>query len=193
MAAAWWEAAAEAGSRAPTSFPPAAWIYMHAVLAAVWHDLCADAIIIPPAPDLKTSLRTDEPSGRRLKTHTAPHRILLPPVRAQPAIWADAADRAALARATAGGHGYRRLPQDWQQRRDRPDFQHRQAAAAQRAIDHGYPPPPPGFTYVRPFMRGLVHGEPLRQLDQVTVRSRGLFTLLLGLQPLAADAVVDEA
>jgi hypothetical protein len=197
LGSAWWEARPETADRFPLSFPSAAWALVHPVLAAFWYDLCADAVVIDqrllerprPPEDNARSFRAKVPSRMR--------RAILPPVRYRRAVWATDADRELIRQATLVGHGYRRLPTHWEDRAARLDFQRRQEAAQERARRHGYPEPPPGFTFVKAFTRGLIavpEQSPAAQRPEIKVRSRGLFTLMLGLQEGAAHAaaMLDE-
>ncbi|PDV97773.1 hypothetical protein [Candidatus Chloroploca asiatica] len=181
-AVAWWGATPASSTRFPISFPPAAWLLMHAILAALWHDLCAEAIVMEPQPDAAPPAR---PSGAREATGRGPgggRSVRLPPVRYL-AHWGSDEDRALINAYVLAGHGYRRLPSGWEARQDRRDFQRRTTAAADRAHAHGLDAPPPGYTYVAPHQRpaGRIQAdEGLAAPRQV--QARGLFTLRLGLR-----------
>lgn len=172
--AAWWYARPESSERHPLTFPASLWVIMHPVFAAIWHDLCADVITVQRPPDLGT---TAKPTGKPKKTaKPTKQRIILPPVR-YAAQWGQSDELAAITHYTAAGHGYRRLPADWEERAGDRSFQQRQQQAAERAELEGMAAPPPGYTYVRAYSRVVRGHAP----QGVVVRCRGLFTLVLGL------------
>lgn len=196
-ASAWWSIDLPSDPnllRVPATFPASLMILLSAVLAALWHDLCAESIVLPPPDELQGDAPSSQPTplpgtkqGKKKHGKPAQRYISLPPVKRAPQTvqWADAVDREALRHATRGGHGYRPLPTGWEERQERRDFQERQREAALRAQKYLYPPPPLGFTYVKPFVRGASLGEISEEEGAQPlpkVRSRGLFSLILGLQ-----------
>lgn len=176
-ARAWWAASPEAGERAPVTIPPACWVLLHTVLAALWHDLCADAIEI----EISSSRPHRQPQRERERKQSAV--IQLPPTRYYRAHWMEPVSDQTLEEIRRGGNCYRRLPDEWEERRARPDFIQRQRQAAERAERHGAPPPPPGYTYVRPWISGpdaeYDDARPSRAPRRVI--SRGLLSLILTL------------
>ena len=177
MAMAWWDATATSSTRTPVTIPAAAWSLLHPVLAGIWHDLCADAVVLED--DVPREERGGHaPSGRRTPGRTT--RVLPAVRRPVRATWADAIDRETIRRAAAVSAEYRRLPTGWQERETHADVARRRIRTAQRAEQYGYPAPPPGFTFVRPHTRGGA-AEPTAGAS-VTVRARGLFTLALGMR-----------
>lgn len=182
MAATWWGATATSARHTPITLPSSAWVMTHLVLAALWYDLCADAITLTtPGPTIAPSTRPQQAARRARKRRTT---VTLPPIRhiAQ-AQWAEAADRQLLQKACAVGHGYRRLPPDWQNRSTKPATRRCRSAACTRAAAYQCPPPPPGFTFVKPYLRGADLPTTPPGVDSAPrVRARGLFTLLLTLQ-----------
>lgn len=188
VALAWWSAAASSAERAPLTFPPAGWMLIHTLLAALWHDLCADAIEVDARPSPRTTGIYD-PHGRQTPPAQHHRRVMLPPVRYR-ARWGSDEERRILSHYTLVDVGYRRLPRGWQERCERADFERRQEAAAVRARANGYDAPPPGFTYVAPHQRPVMRltGEPVMPRETMKVRSRGLFTLLLGLRREAMES-----
>jgi hypothetical protein len=190
MAAAWWPARPDTAARHPLSFPAAAWVVLHPVLAGIWHDLCADALQVPDARPPRPHPRPEREPPPRAARGRSP--CVLPPPRPVPRVaWASADDRARIARACALRGAYRRLPPAWEQRVGRDDFCTRRQAAADRATRYGYPPPPPGFTFVRPHTRGIGEPDP-GQHPAARVRPRGLFALALGLQNVPEETVPEE-
>lgn len=169
--ACWWAADPASAASIPWSMPFGLWPWLHALAAALWHDLCTDATVVVGAaaplagPERRDRRRGREAGERRSVVSLPGRRHVRGPAPA------------ALAAATAAGHGYRRLPRDWEERAERPDFLERREAAAERAEQHGHPPPPVGFTYVRPHLvtRGAV-------VPATRVRCQGLLALTLAAQ-----------
>lgn len=186
MGATWWQADAHTGIRVPLAFPPAAWVVLHAVLAALWADLCADAVTIEsPNPRQQTGPRRERGGGR-------PTPIVLPPPRYHratppvPATWITPDEEAILDRTRLMGRSYRRLPAGWEERRDNPDFQRRRTAAQHRAGQEGVAPPPDGWTFVASFtktMRGSSAGSDASPTSAAprSVRSTGLTAMVVAL------------
>ena len=73
------------------------------------------------------------------------------------------------------GH-YRRHEYVAERRQDEQAIKRLREAAAARAAQFGLPPPPPGYTFVSPFMRGVGQGEGGEQ-EARDVRARGLAAL----------------
>ncbi len=202
MAAGWWEASPDSSLRTPLTYTPASWVLLHPIWASVWHDLKADAVVLHK-PDLQTAGQTvvrgqHKQSKQRGQSTRPRQKIYLPPVRVVTrAQWASDAERRTLRQATAGGHGYRRLPPGWEEREQlalhqyeqhggsMPGILRRREEAARRAQAHDYPPPPPGFTYVAPYLRGGKQPEGTPAIP--SVRAKGLFSLVLGLQVNAVE------
>lgn len=186
IAAAWWAAQPESSERYPLTFPAAAWTLMHPIFAALWHDLCADAIVVHRRPhDSTTNSAEAQPTtARPARRKPTKRHILLPPPR-YVGEWGSNEERAAIDRYVLVGHGYRRLPAGWEERESRRDFQQRQERAAERARSEGMDAPPPGFTYVSSYERGVRSARTGQQ--PYVVRSRGLFTLMLGLRQVANE------
>jgi hypothetical protein len=211
MAAAWWPARTDSAERTPLSYTPASFVLLHPVMASVWHDLKADAVVLEK-PDLLIGGRgASSPSKPAKKRRGQAGRkksskIYLPPVRVvDKAQWGSSADRRTLQTATARGHGYRPLPVGWEEREQaaRDQFQlggsmpallRRREEANRRAAEHNYPPPPPGFTYVQPFWTG--GAKPLEEAAErgsiPSVRAKGLFSLVLGLQSHGIEPLQTE-
>ena len=168
----WWPASPTAGDRVPLSVPPGVWPLVHNTLAALWHDLLADAIVVESAgPGDSTTAQKNSPPRRQLGTST----VQLPPLRYKrpaQAQWVSAEDTATIRRACQIGPTHRHLP---------PGTQARDAEL--RATASGYPAPPPGYTFVRGYTRGgrgdTTTPAPVRQ-----VRAQGLFRLALVLRTL---------
>ena len=164
----------------PLTFPAAAWGLLHPLLAGLWRNLCADAIPVADVPQPAAGLpRTG--SGKPAGSAGRARPIRLPPPRQSAyTVGADTTDRAALLAARRMGQDYRRLPRGWEARQRQPDFQHRRTAAIGRAGAHHCPAPPPGFTFVRPFVRGT--GAPAAgDAPPQAVHAPGLCAVLLGL------------
>lgn len=90
--------------------------------------------------------------------------------------------------------GYRRLPAGWEEHQHRPDFQRRRDEAITRARRYGWMDPREGYTYVRPFTwsRISVQAEPIQTLNEIKVRSCGLFMLYVGLFARPLDGCADN-
>ena len=75
------------------------------------------------------------------------------------------------------GH-YRRHEYVAERRQDEQAIKRLREAAAARAAQFGLPPPPPGYTFVSPFMRGMgvSQGGEIEQ-EARDVRARGLAAL----------------
>ena len=77
---------------------------------------------------------------------------------------------------------YRRLPGGYEEREDDARFQARQREATLRAQEFGYPDQlPPGFTFVKPHVRGASEEDSAITTPVMRIRSRGLFSLMLSL------------
>ncbi len=174
LAAAWWPA--ERGmSRVPLSFAPSCWMTLHPILAALWHDLCAAAVVvdadpIEPAPEPRVNPRKKTQSRRQI--------VLPSPRTRRRAAWSSDAEQQAIETYAHVDPRYRPLPTGWQDRADRIDFQRRRQAAAARAESEGWPVPPPGYTFVRGHYRPGT-SEPRDERPRIV--SRGLMSVALGL------------
>lgn len=176
FAAAWWSARPESSERAPLTFPPALWLLMHPIFAAIWHDLCADSIVVQRPPDLMV---TRAVGGTKPKTAKRPkqQRVTLPAVR-YVGTWGGDEELAAIAYYTSVGHFYRRLPSGWEDRATDKRFLVRQEEASRRAEAAGRPSPPLGFTFVGEFIKG-VRGQAPEQQKPPIVKCQALFSLNL--------------
>ena len=210
MAAAWWKASPASSRRTPLSYTPASWVLLHPICSSVFRDAKADGVVLEK-PQLLTADQGTVQQKKSSKRHkkerrgpSKPGRIYLPPVRVvDKAAWGSPADRRTLQTATAGGHGYRPLPAGWEEREQAawlqvqqggslPPILRRRDEAARRAAEHDYPEPPPGFTYVAPFWRGGAkpdEGDAARAAGIPSVRAKGLFSLVLGLQVHAVEPI----
>jgi hypothetical protein len=180
IAAAWWWARTESFQRHPLTFPPAAWVLLHPILAALWHDLCADSIEVQRRPN---PVGRSGSSGSPKKKSGLRRWLSLPPPR-YVGQWGSPEEVNAISHYVLVGRGYRRLPRGWEGREGHKDFQKRQEAAAERAQREGFAPPPPGYTYVSAHQRG-VRGSARDETQPqpvYVVKSQGLFTLRLGLE-----------
>ncbi|MBX7222590.1 MAG: hypothetical protein K1Y36_21770 [Blastocatellia bacterium] len=175
-----WEPDPQTDLHMPLNFFPSGWALVHAVCSALWYDLCRESVRIES--DLPEPHPSPLATNRSVPPTPAPVRLPVPGVLRQPepTQWVTPEEARAIATAvTQHGRLYRRLPAGWEQRRDKVDWQQRQQRATARAIGYGCLPPPPGFTFVRPFTRqaaGAGHSQPRM------VQSEGLFALALALQ-----------
>jgi hypothetical protein len=198
IGAAWWEPDPTPHVRVPSCFPAAAWMVLHAVCAALWRDLCANAIVVGPRPSPLTSGAPtgDRGGGKKRRKKRPGGRISLPPVRSAPAraeeaTWAEGDDQERIERTARTANWYRLLPGGWEQREAKPDFQRRRAQAIARARAALQPDPPPGFTFVH----RLTEEERLARLPDESppiVRARGLLALSLVLQEQAIEFATRE-
>ena len=193
IGASWWEASRSAYQRCPMNFPAAAWLLLHAILAAFWWDACANVIEVGPKPPTMTDGTAEVKRGRNKKKKRTP-RLYLPPVRVVPlekASWSDSGDQERIQRAAQTAHWYRLLPAGWEERAAKADFQRRRALAIERARSALQPDPPPGFTFVHRLTEeerlALATGKPA-----TPVLARGLLALSLVLQEQAIEFATDE-
>jgi hypothetical protein len=99
--------------------------------------------------------------------------------------WGEEAERAIIRRRVASVHAvrghYRRheyVAERQQDERAKEQLKRLREAAAARAAQFGLPPPPPGYTFVSPFMRGMrVERGDEREQEARDVRARGLAAL----------------
>ncbi len=193
IGAAWWEASHSTQERCPMNFPAAAWLLLHAILAAFWKDACSNVIEVGSKPS--TMIRsTVEAKPARKKKKKRQGRLYLPPIRAVPLetiTWAGRGDQERIERAVQTAHWYRLLPAGWEGRAGQADFQRRRALAIERARSALQPDPLPGFTFVhRP-----TEEERLAQAEgkpATPVLARGLLALSLVLQEEAIGIVFEE-
>lgn len=191
----------------PISIAPSVWLAVNLVLAAYWHDLHAQAVVITASPEEateRTRTQTSTPS-QAMSRRRSGERMLPPTTRRASSskraggsdvdantssghtAWPDAEDDVITDLTACAGH-YRILPAGWEMRQTRHDVQKRRQAAIARAQQNGHPPPPEGMTYVSPYVRA---GRASRQMHpSVRVRSRGLLHAALALHaqlPAASD------
>lgn len=184
----WWMAHADQILYCPTTMMAQAWIFLHATLAALWHDLCANAEIVTLARPTKRG-RSGIPKQRPLMSASvyAPARKYEYVVHE--ATWADEHEYRTIREAQRCAHFYRLLPEGWQERSARPDFQQRRRNAEERAAANGHPSPPEGFTYVSPHLRGG-HGELPAQ--RTILRAQGLYQLALAVKGIKIGTTFDD-
>lgn len=195
----WWDADPSSVSKTPLTMPPAAWVLTHATAAAIWHDLCAEAIIVtdPAHPAISSAHERGHrsPPQSAMPKHQRQNRrksMLLPPRRAAYAAgtWGDAAEHDQICAAIARSAHYRRLPTGWHEREDQRVVIARRRAAADRAQRSGFPAPPPGYTFVR--ATSVVGGSSTESnVPPRTLRCQGL--LALSLLVRETETVLQEA
>ena len=195
VGAIWWDATPDTASAVPLAVPPSFWVCLHLLLAALWFDLCQERLVLSGDSRQGTDVQTpaSHPSSQR------PQKRRLPPPRSKPhqrhapqhVTWIAEANRAQLQRTVLLGNAYRRLPAGWEDRIALPDFHRRRAAAEQRARDHGAAPPPPGWTFVQPFLKGaaLPPAADVSDSDPLPILSRGLVALVLAFR---GDQTIDD-
>jgi hypothetical protein len=145
-------------------------LLMHAVLAALWHDLrvAGEQAVPEERPRRPRSAPAREPGEQ-------PSRRQGPAVRTLPALrlagrreWGTAAERQHIVRRAHGVRGHlRRLLEGWE----------RTEQAARAAGDYGIVLPA-GHTFVRPHIRGQGDEDIEAAVAPVEVRARGLATLI---------------
>ena len=74
----WWRATPGSMARAPISIPAAAWALVHPVLAGLWHDLCAEAVVVEPA-ERRPRKREDQAKQKTKTTKGTKKVTSLPP------------------------------------------------------------------------------------------------------------------
>lgn len=188
-AVSWWSALSSSATVAPLTFPSALWVLVHAFACALWHDLCADSVEIAPPPGAET-YGVPQKTSRKHPKHRQ-KSIVLPPARYARASWGSEEERELLAHYRSIDPGYRALPEGWEQRQHKPDFQRRQERAAKRAEDAGMEPPPPGYTFVKGTYRPSTQIA-TAETRKTNVRSRGLFNLALTLDHRVQRATPEE-
>lgn len=103
-AVAWWDAHPESGRWTPLVIPTAAWVLVHATAAAIWHDLCADAIAIAAGNSGSGRLRhpSQAPAASRHPS-SRPTPVMCPPRRRVLAVgaWGDAGEHEHIRSAVA--------------------------------------------------------------------------------------------
>ena len=178
--------------------PRWAWPTVDLAIAALWRDLCiaGDAVAASedagdaaagaarpspaPAPPATTP---PPPSPRPLILPRAPHRG---PGRAKRVcVWGTAAERDAIHRRVAAlcavrGH-YRRheyVGERSDDPRARAAAERLRRDAAARAARYGLPPPPPGYTFVAPFTRGVRSADAADVVAPRDVHAKGLAALM---------------
>jgi len=161
--------------------PDWAWGALDLALSALWHDLCVAGPEAVPGTRVGASPPRGDPSPRP----SSPRPAYLPRPRAalhglgKPAPWGKPEERAVIRRAAAAIHAvrghYRRHEYAAERRDDKARAKQLREAAAARAAQFGLPPPPPGYTFVSPHIRG---GEPEGERTPIRqVRARGLAAL----------------
>ncbi len=174
LGAAWWGATSSSADYAPLALSPAAWTALHIVLAALWHDLCANAIKVSE-PRHQNPMRSERVSKRSKRKTT---QIRLPPIVYE-AAWSSEEEQRLIEAYVQRPGRYRLLPGGWMERSTQRAFQRRQEAAAARAVAENWDPPPPGFTFVkRHFRPGSPGDAPVEARPQVV--SRALMSVALG-------------
>ena len=180
LAAAWWHASAKSGERNPNTFSPACWLLVHVICSALWHDLCADAVEISAPLSIPRSQGANTARPAKERPERTSRLAILPPPRYRRATWGEGEDAERIRQVAHYKSGdYRRLPPGYEEREADRGFQARQREAAARAEGFGFPAPPPGYTFVKPHVRGA-GDEEAKESPAVRIRSRGLFSLMLG-------------
>ena len=171
--------------------PDWAWGVVDLALSALWRDM------VVAGPAALPGTRTREVESQHIATAashpTAASRPLyLPRPRyaligkvGEKRAWGEEAERAIIRRRVASVHAvrghYRRheyVAERQQDERAKEQLKRLREAAAARAAQFGLPPPPPGYTFVSPFMRGMgvSQGGEIEQ-EARDVRARGLAAL----------------
>jgi hypothetical protein len=169
--------------------PDWAWGVVDLALSALWRDM----VVAGPAALLGT--RTREVASQHVATAAshpteAPRPLYLPRPRyaligkaGEKRAWGEEGERAIIRRRAASVHAvrghYRRHEYVAERRQDeqaKEQLKRLREAAAARAAQFGLPPPPPGYTFVSPFMRGVGQGEEGEQ-EACVVHARGLAAL----------------
>jgi len=166
--------------------PDWAWGVVDLALSALWRDM----VVAGPAalPGTRTREVASEHIAPAASHPTAASRPLyLPRPRyaligkaGEKRAWGEEAERATIRRQAASVHAvrghYRRHEYVAERRQDAQALKRLREAAAARAAQFGLPPPPPGYTFVSPFMRGVGQGGEAEQ-EARDVRARGLAAL----------------
>jgi len=166
--------------------PDWAWGVVDLALSALWRDM------VVAGPAALPGTRTREVTSQHIATvashPTAASRPLyLPRPRyaligkaGEKRAWGEEGERAIIRRRAARVHAvrghYRRHEYVAERRQDEQALKRLREAAAARAAQFGLPPPPPGYTFVSPFMRGVGQGGESEQ-EARDVRARGLAAL----------------
>jgi len=171
--------------------PDWAWGVVDLALSALWRDM------VVAGPAALPGTRTREVASQHIATAashpTAASRPLyLPRPRyaligkvGEKRAWGEEGERAIIRRRVASVHAvrghYRRheyVAERQQDERAKEQLKRLREAAAARAAQFGLPPPPPGYTFVSPFMRGMrVERGDEREQEARDVRARGLAAL----------------
>jgi hypothetical protein len=163
--------------------PDWAWGVVDLALSALWRDM------VVAGPAALPGTRTREVASQHIAT-AASRPIYLPRPRyaligkaGEKRAWGEEAERAVIRRQAASVHAvrghYRRHEYVAERRQDeqaKEQLKRLREAAAARAAQFGLPPPPPGYTFVSPFMRGVGQVEEGEQ-EARDVRARGLAAL----------------
>jgi len=166
--------------------PDWAWGVVDLALSALWRDM----VVAGPAalPGTRTREVASEHIATAASHPTAASRpIYLPRPRyaligkaGEKRAWGEEGERAIIRRRAARVHAvrghYRRYEYVAERRQDERALKRLREAAAARAAQFGLPAPPPGYTFVSPFMRGVGQGEGGEQ-EARDVRARGLAAL----------------
>ena len=166
--------------------PDWAWGVVDLALSALWRDM----VVAGPAalPGTRTREVASEHIATAASHPTAASRpIYLPRPRyaligkaGEKRAWGEEGERAIIRRRAARVHAvrghYRRHEYVAERRQDERALKRLREAAAARAAQFGLPAPPPGYTFVSPFMRGVGQGEGGEQ-EARDVRARGLAAL----------------
>jgi len=174
--------------------PDWAWGVVDLALSALWRDM------VVAGPAALPGTRTREVVSQHIATaashqHIAtessrplylprPRYVLIGKAGEQRA-WGEEGERAIIRRRVASVHAvrghYRRheyVAERCQDERAKEQLKRLREAAAARAAQFGLPPPPPGYTFVSPFMRGMrVERGDEREQEARAVRARGLAAL----------------
>jgi len=171
--------------------PDWAWGVVDLALSALWRDM----VVAGPAalPGTRTREVASQHIAAAASHPTAASRPLyLPRPRyaligkaGEKRAWGEEGERATIRRQAASVHAvrghYRRheyVAERRQDERAKEQLKRLREAAAARAAQFGLPPPPPGYTFVSPFMRGMgvSQGGEIEQ-EARDVRARGLAAL----------------
>jgi len=166
--------------------PDWAWGVVDLALSALWRDM----VVAGPAalPGTRTREVASQHIAAAASHPTAASRPLyLPRPRyaligkaGEKRAWGEEGERATIRRQAASVHAvrghYRRHEYVAERRQDERALKRLREAAAARAAQFGLPPPPPGYTFVSPFMRGVGQGGEAEQ-EARDVRARGLAAL----------------
>lgn len=134
-----------------------------ALMACIWRDACR-------AETRFTTERTGHRGYKRPRPDTAKDPKLMLPKIIYRSIWGSESDRATISDIVRQAHhvtgAYPLLPEGHQPR-----------DAVERALEHGWPPPPEGHTFRKPHTRGL--GEPTQKPREIVCRGLQVAKLIL--------------